>query len=454
MPTRDRRAFIPDAIACFLRQDHAACELFVVDDGADPVRDLVPDDRRIHYLRLPGPPLTIGAKRNLACTRAATADVIVHWDDDDWYPPWRVRAQVDAIAAGAELCGTSRLFYVDRERTRAWRYAYGGSEPFVGGNTLAYRRTLWAAGPFADVSVGEDVRFLRSHARARLHDLADPALCVATLHAANTSPKSTANRWWTPVPVDDLPARSATVPLVSCIMPTADRRALIAIALAGWTAQDYPHRELIVVDDGTAPVGDLVEQVAGARYLRLPSRTSIGEKRNLACQAARGSIIAQWDDDDFYATDRLSYQCEPLLAGRADITGLENRYVLQLPEGEFWTTSAQLHRSMFVGDVVGGTLVYRRALFERGARYPHTSMAEDAMFLRAAVAAGARLDRLENRGTFVYVRHGRNTWRFDAGRFLDARGWAPIEPPAQFTPDRLHAYRAASGALQAARHRR
>lgn len=454
MPTRDRRAFVPGAIRCFLRQDHAARELLILDDGADPVSDLVPDDPRIHYVRLDGPPRTIGTKRNLACAEATAADVIAHWDDDDWYPPWRLRAQAQAIAAGADICGSSQLYYLDHDRTRAWRYAYGGGEGFVGGNTLAYRRRVWEANPFPDAHVGEDVRFLRTRGRARLRDLADPSLCVATLHASNTSPKATNNAWWTAVPVASvlaLVADEGTAPLVSCIMPTADRRPFVAMALASWAAQDYPSRELIVVDDGAEPVGDLVEAVPGARYLRLTARASIGEKRNLACRAARGAIIAHWDDDDFYAPDRLSYQCEPIVSGRADITGLENRYVLQLPEGRFWTTTARVHRRMFVGDIHGGTLVYRRSLVERGAVYPHTSLAEDAEFLRAAMARGARLTRLENPGVFVYVRHGRNAWQFEPGRFVDARGWSLVEPPAQFTGERLQAYRAALASFQSSR---
>jgi glycosyltransferase involved in cell wall biosynthesis len=445
MPTRDRRAWVPQAIGYFLRQDFTDCELVILDDGADALRDLVPDDRRIRYVRLEGPPRTVGAKRNMACAEAR-GELIAHWDDDDWYPSWRLRAQVAAMAAGADVCGSSQLYYLDDGGDRAWRYAYGGGEAFVGGNTLMYRRRVWEANPFPDAQIGEDVRFVRARGRAQLRDLANPALCIAMLHAANTSPKATTTAWWTPMPVATVRALidgDSPAPLVSCIMPTTDRRPFVAIALASWAAQDYPNREVIVVDDGADPVGDLVEQVPGAQYIRLAVRASIGEKRNLACRAARGVIIAQWDDDDFYASDRLSYQCEPILAGRADITGLENRYVLQLPEGRFWTTSARVHRMMFVGDVVGGTLVYRRSLVERGAAYPNLSIAEDAAFLRAAMARGARLSRLENPGVFVYVRHGRNTWQFEPGRFMDASGWSPVEPPAQFTDERLRAYRAA-----------
>jgi hypothetical protein len=49
-----------------------------VDDGANPVRDLVPGDPRIRYLRL-AEPHGLGAKRNFGCAQA-WGEVIEHWD--------------------------------------------------------------------------------------------------------------------------------------------------------------------------------------------------------------------------------------------------------------------------------------------------------------------------------------------------------------------------------------
>ena len=43
--------------------------------------------------------------------------------------------------------------------------------------------------------------------------------------------------------------------LVSCLMPTADRRRYVPGAIASFLAQDYEPRELIVLDDGQDSVG-------------------------------------------------------------------------------------------------------------------------------------------------------------------------------------------------------
>lgn len=156
-----------------------------------------------------------------------------------------------------------------------------------------------------------------------------------------------------------------------------------------------------------------------------------------------------WDDDDWYAPDRLRYQVTPILTGEAEITGLENAFVLVLPGGEFWTTGPELHRQMFVGDVHGGTLAYRKEPLARGLRYPELNLAEDAWLLHQAVGSGHRLLRLGNPGVFVYVRHGYNAWReCDPGRFLDPAGWARTQPPLTFPAGAIAAYQTAAASLR------
>jgi len=458
MPTCNRRSFVPQAIRCFLRQDYPQLELVVVDDGSDAVADCIPDHSRIRYIRLDRR-LTIGAKRNLACEHAR-GEIVVHWDDDDWYPPWRVRTQARALLdRPADICGTSRLFYYDALGDRSWEYVYGvtGSS-WVAGNTLAYRKTAWRDHHFPDLSIGEDTLFVSSHAPHLIGDLMEPALCVAMVHAGNTSHKETGGAFWHARPSAAIRAllgddryfygttRTAAPavgwPLVSCIMPTYNRRSFVKLACQYFASQNYPNKELVIVDDGDDQVGDLTRDVAGVRYVHQPTRMSIGAKRNLACHHARGEIIAHWDDDDWYAPDRLRYQVAPIVSGEADMTGLENACVLDLPLGDFWTTEPRLHEQMFVGNVHGGTLVYSKQILAQGLRYPETNLAEDAWLLRNAVNSGRRLMRLSNPGVFIYVRHSSNAWsEFAPGRFLDPIGWKRIPAPPGIHAGMLSMYR-------------
>lgn len=452
MPTFDRRPFIERAIRNFLRQTYPSLELLILDDGTDPIGDLVPDDPRIRYVRLDGR-RSIGAKRNLGCEEAR-GELIAHWDDDDWYPPDRIARQVEALRRrGGGLCGSSHELFFEPATQRAWRYGWMGADPMLVGASLLYPKAVWQKTRFADIQVGEDVRFVRQ-AGAPLVDLRLPSLCVGIIHPGNTSPKTVQGRNWEPYPIEPLrqllgadmdqygrPAR----PMVSCVMPTFDRPAFVALAIERFLAQDLAEKELIIVDDG-ARSAEEAARAAGVRYLRPPRRLSIGAKRNLACAAAQGEVIAHWDDDDFYAPDRLRRQLEPIAAGAADLTGLANRFVLELPGRRFFTVSPALHRRMFVGDVHGGTLMFRRAIFEGGVRFPDVNLAEDAAFIRAATARGHRLARIENEGAFVYVRHGGNAWRFETGRFLDPSGWLPTDAPGSFPPELIAAYESAARA--------
>jgi glycosyltransferase involved in cell wall biosynthesis len=219
-------------------------------------------------------------------------------------------------------------------------------------------------------------------------------------------------------------------------MPTRDRADFAVHAVELFRAQDYPNRELVIVDDGDDGLERLLPDDPRITYMRAPRGEAIGAKRNRACAAAHGELIAQWDDDDWYGHGRLSAQLEPLRNGRAEITGLVTPVFFDLPGWRFWAVSPALHRRLFRGDVHGGTLAYRRDVWERLSRYPHTSLAEDAAFLSRALRAGARLERVAGDGHFVYLRHASNAWRFECGRFLDPAGWRELPEPSLPPSDR------------------
>jgi glycosyltransferase involved in cell wall biosynthesis len=225
-------------------------------------------------------------------------------------------------------------------------------------------------------------------------------------------------------------------PLISCIMPTRDRHHFVRQAIAYFLRQDYPHCELIILDDSLskATLDEAAANDPRIRHIALPRGMSIGAKRNRGVELARGTIIAQWDDDDWYSPRRLSIQAAPLLARQADITALDAGVWFDLGRWEFWKATDALHRRLFVGDVHGGTLVFRRDVWQRLSRYPDRSVAEDAMFLRVAQSRGARLGPVANVGLFVYVRHGANSWSAALGGVLGSRGWVRVAEP-DFPPD-------------------
>ncbi len=111
-------------------------------------------------------------------------------------------------------------------------------------------------------------------------------------------------------------------PLVSCVMPTYNRRDFIPHAIRYFLRQEYENKELIVIDDGQDDVHDLVPDLPCIRYYRLPQKITLGAKLNLACRYANGDIIANWDDDDWYAPWRLQYQVNALLGSDIQVCGI------------------------------------------------------------------------------------------------------------------------------------
>src|SRR5262245_29017995 len=95
MPTRGRREFASQALACFLAQTYPAKELVILDDADDPSfpnkEGLPRDDASIRYLV--GARRTIPIKRNLIA-EAAAGELICHFDSDDWQHPERLSTQV------------------------------------------------------------------------------------------------------------------------------------------------------------------------------------------------------------------------------------------------------------------------------------------------------------------------------------------------------------------------
>jgi glycosyltransferase involved in cell wall biosynthesis len=204
MPTYNRRQFVPKAIEYFLRQDYPNKELVIVDDGNDSIANCVPNDECIRYIRLDHK-LTIGAKRNLACEQAG-GEIIAHWDDDDWHAVHRLRYQIQELLQGlADVCGINRLLFYEMENARAWQYVYPAGQRFwLSGSTMVYTKTFWATHRFAELSVGEDSRFVWSGQPDRMIVHSDSTFHVGVIHPLNVSPKQTRGAYWQSYPLEEI----------------------------------------------------------------------------------------------------------------------------------------------------------------------------------------------------------------------------------------------------------
>ena len=248
-------------------------------------------------------------------------------------------------------------------------------------------------------------------------------------------------------------------PLVSCIMPTHDRHRFVPRAIEYFLRQTWEPRELVIIDDGTRRVADLVPDDDRIRYIATERRRPLGSKRNHACREARGTVIVHWDDDDWMAEWRLAYQVDALLRSRAQVCGLDRLYFLD-PEG----ARAWLYR--YPGGrpwVAGGTLCYRRTLWEAHP-FPEINAGEDTRFVWRMDAR--QVLALDDPTFYVALVHEANTssrptrskrWEkrnvAEVQRVMgdDVAFYRPAPPPPQPVPRAVRAL-PAPGAIPPADH--
>lgn len=164
-PTFNRRPFIPYLIKCFLHQDYPKdkIEWIIIDDGTDPIEDLVKDIPQVKYFYYKEHML-LGKKRNLMHSKCS-GDIIVYMDDDDYYPPERISHAVETLQNNRKylIAGSSEMhMYFDSEKAL---YQCGPYKEYHStAATFAFRRELLKQTSYDDNnSFSEEQKFTKNY---------------------------------------------------------------------------------------------------------------------------------------------------------------------------------------------------------------------------------------------------------------------------------------------------
>lgn len=216
-------------------------------------------------------------------------------------------------------------------------------------------------------------------------------------------------------------------PLVSCVMPTANRPEMLQRAISLFQSQDYENRELVILDTSEAlpsTVWGMSHTRAQWIYQMAAAGPALGELRNRVNSLARGSLIMHWDDDDWYRADRISLQVDAL--GDEDICGL-SRHLFYKPEtDETWLyTYPEFQRPW----LAGGTCLYRRELWERFP-FPDVQVGSDTQWMwgwpecdyaQTNWPPAVRMNAIFDYGWYVATIHENNTSK----KVIQPAEWKP-----------------------------
>ncbi len=241
--------------------------------------------------------------------------------------------------------------------------------------------------------------------------------------------KGTETHRWTPESIAQV-----SMPMVSVICPTKDRRGFIPRLLNSFMTQDYSGQlELIIVEDGAGDCSDLVA-LAGPQIDRLVwhcraegDKPTLGSSLNQAIRLAQGEYIVRFDDDDWQSPCRITRQMQMFeMTGKSVVacsTGLywhEGDAVAYEYTGDPWLSSGFSH-------------AFTRAY---GLAHPHAEVnkGEDIQFAQQAYDRG-ELATISGAPWLVARNHVGNTCqrRFEdpaeRERLLSSDNWreVPVE---------------------------
>lgn len=191
-PTYNRAKFLPYLIYQFNYQTYPTNrrELIIIDDSPTSNEQLVKDlntDNNIRYVYL-SEKINLGKKRNML-NELAKGDIIVAFDDDDYYPPEKVSFLVSRMERyKAMVSGSSCLyvFFVDIGKI----YSFGPYGPGHSTNgTLAFRKEYANTHKYEDEAKQAEEKVFLDQFKGQVLQL-DPfkvILCIS--HAGNTFDK-------------------------------------------------------------------------------------------------------------------------------------------------------------------------------------------------------------------------------------------------------------------------
>ena len=154
----------------------------------------------------------------------------------------------------------------------------------------------------------------------------------------------------------------------SCLLLTYNKPPrslhLVEEAIESFIRQDYPSKELVILNDAPTQVLRLAHKHENIRLVNLPYRVrTLGEKVNVAAALTTGDLLFRWDDDDIHLPWRISLSVE------------------RINNADYWKSSHGWWNpgpnELILNPGYMGACCIKRAAFDKIRGYPHSGVGED-----------------------------------------------------------------------------
>lgn len=202
---------------------------------------------------------------------------------------------------------------------------------------------------------------------------------------------------------------------ISIIIPVYNVAAYLPQCLGSILSQDYPHLEIILIDDGsTDSSGEICDEYA-AKDIRIvvihQKNSGAAAAKNAGLQVATGEYLSFVDSDDFLEPDAYSHMLALLEQNGADVVQCAYRDVFtdktinRITNSEQCIMSGEAYLARFTLDWTCALLwnkLYRRSLFD-GIFFEEGHKIDDEYFTYQGIMNASRIV-LDDRIVYNYRR--------------------------------------------------
>ena len=187
-PTYERRKLIYMAIRNFnefIYPKHKL-EWIILDDSRESMKDIIPRDKRIHYIHIPNEHYSIAKKRNMGAD-FANHEYIMHMDDDDYYPPESNLARVKILMKykdkGIECVGSSTIGIYNIMNKNSNIASDGDTS--LSEASMGYTKKFWKERPFNEEEERGEYRSFIFGRFEKIMDIPYAFIIIAFTHKQN-----------------------------------------------------------------------------------------------------------------------------------------------------------------------------------------------------------------------------------------------------------------------------